>query len=194
MFEWHMGWWDEQGSVDWLVTPAVQKSLTAYASKQAHIWWSLGLTFDKMWQSSDELIQLGVTTTFLTWVLLLPLTSSTFPQKIHLLHWMITHWHRATAISYMLFLHLLIIFLLSRWRYLLGCDNSICLAFMAIIYIIFIHNVCTTTLLGRCREHPPGSVSVKLVPVGFGHFSVFMATVLAATSEHDCDVLQYCGW
>ncbi|KIM79182.1 hypothetical protein PILCRDRAFT_10596 [Piloderma croceum F 1598] len=59
-FEWQAKWWEERKSLDLELSQEVHKGVLAYASKQAHIQRSLKSTFDHLWQSSDELIQLGI--------------------------------------------------------------------------------------------------------------------------------------
>ena len=58
--DWHAGWWDERRF--WLtgLSRDEEKGVIAYASKQAHIRRSMRSTFDHIWRSSHELIQLGI--------------------------------------------------------------------------------------------------------------------------------------
>ena len=57
--EWHAGWWDEWENMLTELSD-VQEGVVAYASKQAFIRRSMRTTFEHMWRSSDELVQLGM--------------------------------------------------------------------------------------------------------------------------------------
>lgn len=59
-FEWHAGWWEERKNMHVGLSGDVQEGMIAYACKQAHIRRSMKSSFNYMWQSSEELISLGI--------------------------------------------------------------------------------------------------------------------------------------
>jgi hypothetical protein len=59
-FDWHAGWWDKRRSLFGGLSDSEEEGMVAYASKQAHIRRSLRSTFEHMWRSSRELIELGI--------------------------------------------------------------------------------------------------------------------------------------
>jgi hypothetical protein len=58
--DWHAGWWDERRFLFTGLSHDEEEGVIAYASKQAHIRRSMRSTFDRIWHSSHELIQLGI--------------------------------------------------------------------------------------------------------------------------------------
>ena len=60
LFDWHARWWAERQSLFMGLSHSEEEGIVAYASKQAHIRQSLQSTFEHLWRSSHELIQLGI--------------------------------------------------------------------------------------------------------------------------------------
>jgi hypothetical protein len=58
--EWHAGWWEDRRSLHSALTPELAEGMLAYSSKQASIRRSIGASFNSLWRSSDELINLGI--------------------------------------------------------------------------------------------------------------------------------------
>jgi hypothetical protein len=58
--DWHADWWDGRRYLLTGLPCDEEEGVIAYASKQAHIRRSIRSTFEHLWRSSDELVQLGV--------------------------------------------------------------------------------------------------------------------------------------
>jgi hypothetical protein len=58
--EWHAGWWEDRRSLHSVLKPELAEGMLAYSSKQASIRRSIGASFNSLWRSSDELINLGI--------------------------------------------------------------------------------------------------------------------------------------